>query len=70
MTGQRGPRRPAPSLVEVSEPDAARVAGGLRLLGRMIAQAYARDTALVEGNGHGDPAWIPPEEESSDDAED
>ena len=55
--------------VEVSEPDPARVAGGLRLLGRMVAQAYARDMALVKSDGHGDPAWIPPEEESDDLAE-
>jgi hypothetical protein len=67
---RRGPRRPPLSLEEVSEPDPAKAAEGLRLLGRMIARAYARDMALAQGNGHGDPAWVPPEEESRDDAED
>ena len=57
------------SFVEVSEPDPTRVAVGLRLLGHMVAQAYARDMALVKSDGHGDPAWIPPEEESDDVAE-
>jgi hypothetical protein len=60
---RRGPRRPPPRLVAVSEPDPARAAEGLRMLGRMIAQAIAK------GNGRGDPAWVPPEEESSDDAD-
>ncbi len=69
MMGRREPRRPSVSFVEVSEPDPARVAGGLRLLGRIIAHAYARDMALVKRDGDGDPVWIPPEKESDDVAE-
>ncbi len=67
--GRRGPRRPGVAFVDLAEPDPARVANGLRLLGRMIAQAYARDVALAKPDGHGDPAWIPLEEESNDAAE-
>lgn len=64
--GRKGPRRPSVPFVELMEPDPARVADGLRILGRMIPQAYARDMAPAKSNGHGDPAWIPLEEESND----
>ena len=57
------------TVVAPSESDPARVEAALRLLGHMVAHAYARDMALVKSDGHGDPAWIPPEEESDDVAE-
>ncbi len=61
MNTRKGPRRPPLKFVEVYEPDPERVAEGLKIFGRMIAQAYARDS---KRNGHGDPAGMSPEEES------
>ena len=56
-------------LLERSSPDRARVERGLELLGRMLAQAYARDRTLVEADGSHDPRWIPLKEERRDAAD-
>ena len=67
----KGDRTGAPlSLLELSQPDRARVEQGLSLLGRMVAQAYARDRASEVPEGFLDPRWIPYEEESRDAADD
>ena len=59
-------RRPAPVMVEKSNPDRARVEAGMALLARMVAQAWARDAALGGANGDQDPRSIPTEEERRD----
>ena len=68
--GVRGRHRPSFTFVEKSVPDPRRVENGLRILGRLVAEAYARERALVQGNGHADPAWTFAEEESNDASED
>ena len=67
-TGDRAGR--AFSLQERSQPDRKRVEEGLALLGRMVAQAYARDHAIQEGKEPPDASWIPFEEERRDAADD
>lgn len=61
-------RRPAPAMVEKSNPDRARVEAGMALLGRMVAEAWARD-ALSGANGDKDPRSIPTEKERRDAAD-
>ena len=57
------------SIIEVSSPDPARAESGLRLLGRMIARAYARDSALSPTRWDQATNWTSHEEESRDRAE-
>ena len=45
MKAQKGGTRESFGLVEKSDPDLVRVEEGMRLLGRMVAQALARDAA-------------------------
>ena len=61
--------RPIPVMVERSNPDRARVEAGMALLGRMVAQAWARDTGLPGAKGAKDPMSIPTEEERRDAAD-
>ena len=62
-------RRPAPAMVEKSNPDRARVEAGMALLGRMVAEAWARDAGLGGAKGAKDPMSIPTEEERRDAAD-
>jgi hypothetical protein len=63
-------------MVERSNPDRARVEAGMALLGRMVAEAWARDAALCRARdalsgakGDKDPQSIPTEEERRDAAD-
>ena len=58
-----GRTRASPALVEKYDPDPGRVKEGMRLLGRMAAQAYARDAALPETGEPGDQSWTSVQEE-------
>ena len=62
-------RRPIPVMVERSNPDRARVEAGMALLGRMVAEAWARDAARGGAKGDKDPRSIPTEKERRDAAD-
>jgi len=51
VTGQRRRPRPLFIFIEKSVPDRRRVENGLRILGRLVAEAYARERALGQSNG-------------------
>ena len=65
----RGQRRTTFTFVERSVPDRERVEQGLKVLGQLIAMAYAQDGVLAGVKGYRDTTWISPQEESIDAAE-
>lgn len=49
----------AEGTAQMSPEQREQLEGGLRILARLIARAYARDRAALQGDGHGHPGGIP-----------